>query len=512
MQEKNGVDLIHLTNIYNNMAKQIYRVKNERWVDDIYDASSGIRIPNAETLRANYSWAQEVSAPVQRDWAWFWVGNKPTGSSPTSQLDSWKGYQKLKEAATKILEMQNKNNKDLTWASSYWNEIRKNTSSFWAPQAPEATTTGQFTDKDFRLMSPADQASVRLSRESAAEWHLAWIEQERKYRENVWGTAMSNVKDIYDIEQRAKNNQLDYDLDKWYKEQTLGSRKSGEEITAIKYKISQWLPVTDEEYKTLWVNSTEWRAWGTISWRNNNPWNLRFKSWQEEYWAKKDTDSSFAVFPSIEKAREAYKALLTSTNSWAVYKGLDNNSAMLKWSSDYEWDPRSYSYDDLVKLWAPAVSKAFANFTNEEWNQFFEAQQQAEWWNEWTLIWRWNNKTSIQLSNAAAILWPSISASDLKNWTTDEIDSAVNAKKDDIYLSAANSSNGEKIQRIYWITPDYISTVLKWLSDWTLTDEDIIADLNSQGKNIKVLEDIKSLNRLSNNTSSIWAWKIWDNQ
>jgi hypothetical protein len=81
--------------------------------------------------------------------------------------------------------MQTGQNKDLTDASNVWTGIQRSVGAFGAPQDPNMPSTGQFTDKDFQLMSPADQASVRLSRDAAAQAHLQGISQERTYRQNV---------------------------------------------------------------------------------------------------------------------------------------------------------------------------------------------------------------------------------------------------------------------------------------------------------------------------------------
>ena len=72
---------------------------------------------------------------------------------------------------------------------------------------------------------------------------------------------------------------------------------------------------------------------------------------------------------------------------------------MLKWSSDYKGDPRAYSYDKLVTLGAPAVSKQFKDFTSAEWDQLFDAQREAEGWTEGTVLRGKEEDTGLKLTS-----------------------------------------------------------------------------------------------------------------
>jgi hypothetical protein len=181
---------------------------------------------------------------------------------------------------------------------------------------------------------------------------------------------------------------------------------------------------------------------------------------------------------------------------------LDNNAAMLKWSS--EPGSPGYSYDKLVTLWAPAVSKPFSKFTDAEWTQFFGAQKKAEGWTEGTALNTWTNtKTPTQLSSAAQTLW--VTATDLKTWSNDEIDSALASKRWSADLSIAGNAEGIRIQSLYWLTAEDIAGILQLSTSWTMTPEQLKAWLTAQGKNPAAIDDILKLNQPKTNTTNPFA-------
>ncbi len=191
--------------------------KNLQDARDFYAGQFNLRQPEEEkpqeepVKRATTSpgidrGAVGATQPVSRDGTGFSVQKSP--------LDSWKDYQGLKEAATKVIDMQQKRGEDLREPKAYWDELRRDTTSFGAERAPEATTVGVFDDPAFRELSPADQASIRLSRRGAADAHIGAIEDERQYRERVAGTALDNIRDIYGMMQddvRTEQEQANLD-------------------------------------------------------------------------------------------------------------------------------------------------------------------------------------------------------------------------------------------------------------------------------------------------------------
>lgn len=355
---------------------QIYR----KW-SDIYDASTNQRIPNVETLQRDYKGATEINPP--------WTPQTNANSTqpiirPWSiGMSDWKSYQGLRDSVAEIIKIRQQGNKDIIDPTAYWKQKQ---------------ATASEMDPILREMSPADQASIRLNREATASTALKSLGEERDYRERLAWTALQNMDSMYSNKVTEDKYAADRDLS----ERKFGMDSQMDKIRANQDAFNLWAELP---FPNIWVTSSSswntsnvsnaWKTWGSLSWRNNNPWNLKFSNWQSEYWASKDANSAFASFPTEQDAYNAYKALLTSPTG--IYRWLTNNEAMLKWSSDYAWDPRAYNYDKLVTLWAPAISKSFSKFTDSEWNQLFEAQKKAEWWKEWTLS---------EPTTSNAITWP----------------------------------------------------------------------------------------------------------
>lgn len=388
---------------------QIYRSGK-----DIYDAQTNQRISSPEVLARDYKWAVEVnwptgstqnvsnSTPIIRPWQ-YWMSD-------------WKWYQALKDAAAEIIKIRQWANKDIIDPTSYWKGQQRNASDLSDPRLKE--------------LSPADQASLRLSKQWTASAALYALDQERAYREKVGGSVMDNITKMYENQSKEKESEA--------------NRKYREDQLAIdRYNSGMWDP-----YNTTPESTPENKEWGSLSWRNNNSWNIKFSEWQKEFWAVKDPNSAFAKFPNEESARNAYKALLTSPTG--IYKWLDNNSAMLEWSSDYKWDPKAYNYDKLVALWAPAVSKNFANFTDREWQQFFEAQKKAEWWKEWT-----STTTTVPTTQQGVV--NATRKASIETETSSEF--------------FADSIDGKKVWFIDWLSRDELVVLFDLISGWLTPEE-----------------------------------------
>lgn len=79
---------------------------------------------------------------------------------------------------------------------------------------------------------------------------------------------------------------------------------------------------------------------------------------------------------------------------------------MLRWSGGLDKNGRpngkGYTYDKLVQLGAPAVSKPFSKFTEEEWAQLEAAWKQAEGWKEGTILSQPNTVEHVTWTEAAA--------------------------------------------------------------------------------------------------------------
>lgn len=279
----------------------------------------------------------------------------------TGYLDSFKKNQNYLTILKDAIQRKMHRNKDIRGAKDYWR----------TKQMDPIT----FTDEKLRLLTPAQQRSLREQRYATAGAHMKGLEEEEAYRGGRLEDILSETRQLQEGEMSAREKD---------------ALAEGRRLDNLKKKTEFGYQVDPEDVYGSFADPDKKRVGfkqgGSISWRHNNPGNLKYASWQDEYGARKVPGTSFAWFPSEEQAKEAYKALLTSNRPGAIYKGLAPDEAMLKWSSDYKGDPRAYNYQKLVKLGAPAMSKDFNEFTDEEWNQFFEAQKQAEGWTEETYL------------------------------------------------------------------------------------------------------------------------------
>lgn len=431
------------------MAKSIYRV----WTD-IFDADTWIKVSSPEVLRADYSQAREVKAPIKRDGAWFWIGY---ASAPATWIDSWKNYENLKSAAQKLLEIQTNKNADLTSASSYWNEIKKDWTPFGGARDASATNVGTFTDKDFQLMSPWDQASIRQSRESAAEAHLQGLSQERKSREAIGWTALQNVSDIYGKQQQAIRD------------------ARSESDKAIENKSKLWIALSVWDYKNLGV----WISDINIPWvtgkdiveaiRGNEwaRWDYNIKGWSDETWVFQYQPSTWNGYsqeyikahPEEFKGKSIWVLPMTPANqenvtAWKIQTWLDEwrtpAQIFSKWNtwSFTWWENKVWVNSFWVKYNAPAYVEKWLNTLLK--NKGITS----------TLP---NNYTASQLNSLAQDTWKTVT--ELKAMTTDALNTLANEIANDPYLKTANEKWLD-IRTKYWISAKDIADILRLKAAW----------------------------------------------
>ena len=315
---------------------------------------------DSSTQKEEYLWPSAYQSWVS-SWALSWspedISKLPeykrtwAGVSQKSKIDlaDPESFNKLRSAIYDISKMKTWD--DIKNQEELFGSVYRDPSSFWTQ-----TFGSEFTqDKRFQEMSPSDQASIRWARQAAAYSQLSSLWQEKSAREEITDNVFSQLEDVRNINE--------------------DEAKAQQKLTDSQNKE---LSDFEKEWSSIIWDKKKW----SVSWRNNNPWNLKFDPWEAMYWAAKDPDSAFAVFPTIDDAYDTYKHILTSdTNSYAW---LDNDEKMWRWSWSGEDTTPSYTYNDLVKLWAPAVSKSFTNYTDEEWQQTFDAMQEIEYWEVWT--------------------------------------------------------------------------------------------------------------------------------
>lgn len=305
----------------------------------------------------------------------------------TNPLDSWKNQTSFLETAKEIIRRKQQYNQDISGAKQYWRSLVSDTSPFGGVREPIATKEGVFTDARMRELSPEDQASVRASRTSAINANLLGLNEEEKYRETQISDVIKSLTDMITEKNKLAKEEID---------------RAEQQLDIAKKKQDLGLDIDAED---LGIDSSKGignKIGGTVSWRHNNPLNLKYASWEDSYGATKGqagTDGgNFAIFPTVEKAYEAYRDLLRGK----AYSGLPIEQALRKWSG------QGYGVSKLEAVYERATgksmlpnwtSKKIGQLTDSEMNEMFSAMKLLEGWQEGTVIGQ--KKNELALTEAA---------------------------------------------------------------------------------------------------------------
>lgn len=280
---------------------------------------TGEKIPDPQTYATRVRTGEISGSPldvsqmpsIQRDGAGVAI--------KTSPLTAMKGTQGFLEAAKEIIRRKQGMNKDISQQETYWRGLIRDTSPFGGAREPALTTPGMFQDKDIREMSPEDQASIRAARYGAATSHLEGLGEERKYRETQMSDTVKALTDMMEEKDKLAKNELD---------------KTEQLLNIAKKKQDLGIEPTAEDLGLDVSKGIGDRIGGSVSWRHNNPGNIKFGDFAKKYGAvqgQQATDGGyFAVFPDINKGKQAMKELLLGKN----YKDLDLDKALRKWSGN----------------------------------------------------------------------------------------------------------------------------------------------------------------------------------
>lgn len=119
--------------------------------------------------------------------------------------------------------------------------------------------------------------------------------------------------------------------------------------------------------------ATEVREGGTISWRNNNPGNLRYTDFTKKMGAIGQA-GGFAVFPTMESGENARKELLFGNTT---YKNLNVRQAITKYAP-----PNENNTEDYIKKVTTAIgvpdSTPISSLTEEQKKKWLKASEKAE--------------------------------------------------------------------------------------------------------------------------------------
>lgn len=285
-------------------------------------------------------------------------------STLQTPLQTFKTGNNLLNVLKQGIKMKQGFNKDLNKSKISWRQ-------------KQAEAYMPFKDERLRELSAGDQAGLRASRYASANAQVEAIKSEEKYREQELDDVMAIAESLQKDKDTSEKDAIalaQARLNLYKSQKDLGLPVGLDDIYG-EGNVPDDVTETPDGIK----------SGGSLSWRNNNPGNLKYSSWQDEFGAVKDPNSAFAQFKTEEDAFRAYKALLTSPTG--VYAGLTPNEAMWKWSGGGKDTVPSYTYDDLIKLGAPAMSVgSMADFSDTDWRMIFEAQRQREGWTEGKII------------------------------------------------------------------------------------------------------------------------------
>lgn len=121
----------------------------------------------------------------------------------------------------------------------------------------------------------------------------------------------------------------------------------------------------------------EIRKGGTISWRNNNPGNMRMSAFSKAQGAIGEA-GGFAVFPSQEAGEKAREKLLFEAGA---YKDKTIAEAMMRYAPPSENDTQDY-INSLVKATGASANTPLADLSPGQRQQMLAAMKKKEGWKE----------------------------------------------------------------------------------------------------------------------------------
>lgn len=297
------------------------------------------------------------------------VGDLPTYMNNATFMD----------AANQILKMRKTiTHPQIVDSKAYWRTMLTDTTPFGGQRDPATKYPGFFSDERMREMSPADQASIRAARASAAKAHLGAIEEEERFMQGNIADILNSLANVLQEQHRLNQEEADNTL---------------ELLNILQRKRELGLPITDDDYAKLGIITERGNLGGTITWRNNNPFNIRYTDENIELLKKagfdikegaslKDDDPRISFY-SMEEGERAFKFLLEEYEKEAVKKGLPvMDTAIDKLTGG------KYTYNDLIKHGALPRSLPYSMFTENDWDNFFSAIEAAEGipWQEGTRL------------------------------------------------------------------------------------------------------------------------------
>lgn len=268
---------------------------------------------------------QPTEPTIKRDGADLLVKTATTGRT---DLAGWTSGVNLVEAARSIIQMKQGFNKDIQSAKQYWQTRAKDISSF------------EGADKIFTGMSPVEQANIRAGRYATAEAHIKGLTEEQEYRRVRTEDTLKYVADIYsekvrelEVQKKDANERERIAISK----RLADLQEARDRLTERKFEVEQGIGDPTTYFGT--ENSADYKRIGfkqdgSLSWRHNNPGNIKFGDFAQGYGATQGqvaTDGgNFAIFPDEIVGKQAMADLLQGSG----YKNLTLDAAMKRWSNN----------------------------------------------------------------------------------------------------------------------------------------------------------------------------------
>ena len=353
----------------------------------------------------------------------------PTSQPEQTGLEGWKSGTNLVEAARSIIQMKQGYNKDIQTAKQVWGEKARDTSAWSGAQTI------------FSGMSPADQASIRAKQYATAEAHLQGLSDEEKYRAVRTEDTLKYISDIYkekitelDNQKKDANDKEKIALDK----RTLLMQEERNRILNAKDKIDMGIDLTAEDIYGTNVTSNfsriGFKEGGTLSWRSNNPGNIKFGDFARKYGAiqgSKATDGGyFSIFPDEETGKQAMKDLLKAPS----YQNLSIEDAMRRWSN------KGYG----AEIYKRGISMPMSKLNDQQLSELTDAMVKREGWKEGKTLKQKSTPPDLELTNAVKTGLMSeagLTNADVKGYSADDWISLKNTIREATIEHATNILN-----------------------------------------------------------------------
>jgi hypothetical protein len=476
---------------YKTPDNKIYTEGGE-WIRDLGDYQAKVRAGVYQTSIPVNSLPSATRTPD----GGIQYKNESSLTSKFSNLDKLNSNTGFLQTAKDIIQRKSQIQQPLSEAKAYWRTIQRDTTPFGGLRDKALEVPGMFTDERMRELSPSEQASVQAARDAAASAHIQGITEEEEYRGTREEDMITAMKDLLEEKDKIAKEAINSEEQK---------------LDIIKKKTELGLPVSDSDYKAAGLDATSGRVGGTISWRYNNPGNIKFGNFAASYGATKGAEASdggsFAIFPDLATGEQARKDLLLGK----TYASLDPDTAMLKWSgglTNGKPNGKGYTYQKLVKLGAPSISKPFSQFTDEEWSQLQTAWNKAEGWKEGTIVGQDQGIKHVTWTESAvralAAKIPNIDSTQLwNNYTDAQLDEMAKGASGDVVEQIITKIKPAAFLRIGITQSD--ARELLTMKQMGLTDIEIKEAMTGLNLDPKILDELNKLLTTQENSSDIFA-------